>query len=289
MTGPIRIRNSEIAKFMRCKRSWYLEYGRGLRRRPVQKLFPGTYDTGTAVHVGLAAYYRGEDPTYAIDAFERETEASLHPQADTGQWSKSFEMARRMVGAYTVWVAENGIDVGETTLTIEQELEAEIMPGVVLYGTPDRVKKNRAGHILVEDWKTGVIDRPFQMENDWQLLNYYLLVSSNYDDPMVGVQHRRLKRSMHTAAAKSPQFAVHTASVRPSRLDVHRRHVENVVTELLQYRQKVAAGADPVFTYTPHRMPNNCNWDCAFADVCAQMDDGDDWEYTVEELYTNET
>jgi len=283
----IRIRNSEIAKFLRCKRSWYLEYYKDKEPKAGLRSTPATYDVGTGVHVGLHAYYDNRDVSGALTDHIEGVVSQFTEATDHGEWDKAFRQMRAMCYAYEGWVAQDGLDINETTVSLETELTYDIPElDCQVFGTPDHLKEWR-GFLIVEDWKTGDIGRVFQMENDWQLLNYGLMAAQKFPDlPLVYARHRRLNRSLHTARVTKPQFAEHRVSFDKDRLDVHKRHLDTVCSEIISYRMMLDSGLDPVNLCTPNRMPMSCNWDCAFKDVCAVMDDGtDSWQELLSENF----
>jgi RecB family exonuclease len=278
-----QIRNSEIAKYLRCQRSWMLGYHQGLEPDWGQRVTPRTYDTGSAAHAGLRAYYEGRNPADGIREYQLECYDNLSPKADILAWSKIFDMAQAMVAHYPAWLDDEGLDIAETTLSLEAQMELPLGTflgdEVIIYGTPDRIVRTGSG-IVVEDWKTGDIDRPFMMESDWQLLNYMLMAEHKFGEAPVAARHRRLKRSMHTARAKTPQYSQEQVNFNRDRLAVHRQHLEKTVTDMVRKMQELEAGADEVYACTPVRI-GQCSWDCSFTPVCSMMDDGADYEYVL--------
>ncbi len=283
----LRLRNSELAKFMRCKRTWYLAYKRGLEPDWGRRLKPRTFDVGNAVHKGLFGYFSGEDPVAHIEAFREEMYDQLHVNADMKKWESTFKMALAMVEHFPAWLEETGLEVASETVTLEERLEISLGEfhgfEVTLHGQPDRVRRIPSG-LIISDWKTGDISRPFLFESDWQLLNYIMMVRTIEGEMPIGAEHIRLNRSMHTARAKAPQYAHHMVTVPEHRLRTHWNHVRTVVDELVSMRLRIDAGEDPVFACTPNRL-TTCSWDCSFTDVCPMMDDGADWEYVLNEEF----
>lgn len=273
---------------MRCQRSWMLGYYRnlqpdwGLRRTPV------SFDTGNIVHAGLGGYYLGDHSAphaeRAIHAFRDNLYSKLAEEADMKAWDKSVLMAERMVEAYIIWVEDNGLDVGEDTIEVETRMTMPLgnVHGydVYLHGQPDRLVNTPSG-MVIEDWKTGDIKRQFLMESDWQLLNYIMMSRFNHGAMPVGARHRRLNRSMHTAAAKADQFAQHHVSVNELRLSNHYQHVMHQVDLLVSKKIQLDEGLDPTLGCTPNRN-TQCSWDCSFKEVCPLMDDGADFEYILD-------
>lgn len=283
----LRVRNSELAKFMRCPRSWYLAYYRNLEPDWSRRIHPQSFDTGNAAHAGLFGYFNDEDPVAHIEAHRDELYAELHPQADMKAWDKTYEMAHRMVEHFPAWLEETGLEHGSETVTLEERLEISVGNfhgyDVTLHGQPDRIRRTAAG-LIISDWKTGDVDRPFLMESDWQLLNYIMMSRTLHGEMPVGAEHVRLKRSMHTARAKSAQYGHHMVSVPEHRLRTHWQHVHNTIDRMIRLRVRLDEGASPVFEPTPNRL-TTCSWDCSFTDVCPLMDDDGDWQYLLQEEF----
>ena len=285
------IRNSELTLFMRCQRSWMLSYYRQLQPDWKLRTEPKVYDVGNFVHAGVGGYYLGDhDLDRGLEDMGQlrdETYAKLNPDSNMRTWDKTYEMAERMLFAYTHWVEDNGLDVGEETFAVEERLSLNLgtIKGytVHLHGQPDRIVRTPSG-LVVEDWKTGPTERPFLLEGDWQLLNYVMMAQETYGEPVLGARHRRMKRSMHTARSKSQQFAQHPVSFSQDRLATHREHVMVQVNLMVDKTISLNEGIDPVTGATPNRN-SNCNWDCAFTNVCPQMDDGDDYEYLLHDSF----
>ena len=282
MTATRYIRNSEVGKFQRCMRSWYLGYHRNFEPNWGQRKFPATYDTGTAVHAGLQAHYLGQDPIAAIDLHAAEVEAHLDPMADEKAWAKVWKMAKAMVEHYPAWLDAEGHDIGEETISLETQMEIEIVPGIVLYGTPDRIVRTPMG-IIVEDWKSvSRIERPFMLESNWQLLNYLMFAKMAFPgENIIGARHRQFNRSMHTARATAPQYGQHMVHFVERRLEHHFRMMREVAVRMANMHEIMDWSDVPELDALPTHI-GQCSWDCSFASVCTLMDDGGDWEAVLE-------
>ena len=290
----IRVRNSEIDKFKRCPRSWYLSYYRNMELDAGQRKTPHNYDIGTAAHVGLRAHYEGKNPKAAIDEHAATTIDGLHPMADLDAWNKAFDKAQAMVEHYPAWLDDEGLDLAEETLSLETEMSLTVSAlgdrqdvEVNVYGTPDRVVRPPAG-LVIEDWKTVQrVERPFMMESNWQLLNYMLFARAKFpNEPIVGARHRQLVRSLHTGRAKAPQYAEHFVSFSEARVDHHFEELHSVLHRMVEARE-VAFNVVPaeVPVAFPPTLINQCTWDCNFHDVCSLMSDGGDWEFILDTNY----
>jgi len=285
--NELLIRNSELTLFMRCQRSWMLSYYNKLQPDWALRTEPKVYDVGNFVHAGVGGYYLGghdiDRGLLDMEQLRDETYDKFGPHVNLRSWDKTYEMSERMLFAYTHWVEDHGLDIGEETHAVEERLSLHLgnIRGfdVYLHGQPDRVVRTENG-LIIEDWKTGPTERPFLLESDWQLLNYVTMAQETYGEPVLGARHRRMKRSMHTARSKSQQFAQHHVSFSPQRLATHRKHVMIQVNLMVDKTIALNEGLDVVTGCTPSRT-SNCNWDCAFTNVCPMMDDGDDYQYVL--------
>lgn len=68
MTDPIYVSYSQIHDWLLCRHRWYLRYGLGIK--PIEK--PRPMDLGSAVHAGLAAFFRGDYAQSGIAEWESE-------------------------------------------------------------------------------------------------------------------------------------------------------------------------------------------------------------------------
>lgn len=278
----LRIRNSEVAKFKRCQRAWYVSYYLGLEKAYGARTFPASFDTGNAVHAGLEAYYLGGLAADGINRHKAEMYETFAVDADIKAWDKVYKMAHAMVEHYPSWVDGEGLDIGESTLSVEKQIEFPCADAIVTC-KPDRLVETHRG-LVIEDWKTGKIDRPYMFEGDWQMLNYGVAAWMETGEVPFGARHRRLNRSMHTAAAKAPQYAEHYVVFSEERLLMHIKHLERAVENIIVKRNSLNDGADPVIACPPNRL-TTCNWDCNAQEICSLMDDQGDWQYVLVDEY----
>ena len=60
MSEPIRVSNSEIQMWLKCRRRWYLSYYE--KWRPRDPVVTGALALGSRVHAALEVYYKGHGP-----------------------------------------------------------------------------------------------------------------------------------------------------------------------------------------------------------------------------------
>lgn len=290
----IRIRQSEITKFLRCKRSWYLGYYLGLEPDWSERVKPRSYDVGNAVHAGLKAYYLGGTVQEGIDQWWAEVSANLAEHADMKEWEKTLREARATAGYFPTWAASVGDESGEETVLVEEELKAEVLTyrgyRVLVHGTPDRIIRDSVG-LQVLDWKTvSTIDAKPGLVTNWQLWTYATLVAIVLNEIPYRARHVDIKRSMHTARAKGPFVLEHEIPLSRIQLDNHWIHLTQIVKQIVDTRLALDEGGDENHHFQCVPSPNmNCSWDCSFNEICPMMDDGSDYEHVLSVRYRPRT
>lgn len=278
------IRSSEVSKFMRCRRSWWLTYHAGqggLGLTPV-KWESGIRDLGTMVHAGVQAYYTGGDPVAHI--IEQRTrhmagESPLMPTYDE-KWLKNYELAIIMLEGYVDWVAATGADVGESTVLVEERIITRIGEfrgdEVHLAGKPDRlVRDDVTGALILEDTKSVQTVEPPVLSINTQLLNYATILRLEGYGTVAEMRHNMLKKVKRTAKATPPFYARESVPLNEEMYDAHWRHLTSVLDELVHACQRVEAGEDWHVVCPPNPQPQ-CSWDCDFLGPCPMFDDGSD-------------
>lgn len=183
----LKISNSELRKFKRCRRSWWLTYYR--RLTPIYDGV-GPLSIGNMLHHTLEGYYAttNRDPeTYdwgsRLDEYaqvrldDERLPEHLHPQMQT-----DLELCRIMLSGYFVWLQDDGADSDVDVLSAEQEVETflgEILgEDVSLIGKLDiRARLKSTGQRVMIDHKSvqNLADLPKTGELDEQLRTYGLL------------------------------------------------------------------------------------------------------------------
>lgn len=288
----MKIRYSETAAFRRCRRKWYNAYVLNLTNEasPEQKFSraPGTNATGTYVHGLLEAHYKGDDPAALLALYD----AAIDDESQyAAEWQESLNLAWIMFTGYVDWTADEGVDQGEETVATELTLEYEILPGVFVTGTIDRLVYDKTwDRYIVEDYKTvATLDKGQQFQVDTQLLTYALLARKNGYPTLSAARHTMLRRVKRTARAKPPFYGRAELEFNDDQLAAHERALRATVQDMMDVRGWTGIGNpdDPLFVYpSPTK---DCSWDCPFLGICAAHDDGSDIDGLREALYTVRT
>lgn len=295
MTDLLRLSNSEIAAYRRCKRKWYL--GTYRRLRPRASDAPGSsLHIGNLVHDALAEYYAsGVDPvSYAEGTIDAES-AGL-PEAH-----KEFEKERGLVSAmlsgYLEWLEETGADGDLRILGAETRVEVKLVPGVNLLAKLDApVERISDGAKLALEHKTTQsLEQPLPLlKLDSQFLTEHLArflhameegaTAAEAYDQCHGILWNALRKVKRTASAKPPFYARIDVPHNIHELRNHWRHVLAAASEIQVATLALDAGADhhKVAPPTPQR---DCTWSCPFFKVCVMHDDGSDVEGAIQALY----
>lgn len=287
MTSPLRIRNSEIAAFRRCRRKWYNSFVLNLTNEatPDQQFSrpPGTNATGTFCHTLLEAHYCGDD-TFALLGALRDEVRECAPEETADEWLESLALAEIMFDGYRDWVTEEGLDQGEETLFTEHDLEWEIFPGVFVTGKVDRIVRDTTwDRTIIEDYKTvQTLEKGPQFQVDTQLLTYVLLANKN-GIACNDARHTMLRRVKRSARAKPPFYARAEVTFSDEQLANHEDALRSTVYDMLAVRRLTNNGMKGLCYPNPTR---DCSWDCPFVQICAAHDDGSDIEGLRAELFT---
>lgn len=300
----MKISNSELRAFKRCRRKWWLAYYRKLRLR---KDGVGPLSVGNMVHCPLELYYA--DPQRDPETFDWETPLAAHVEARLAspdfpeqlheQMLADYELVKIMLRGYFEWLAEEGADSEIEIIAAEREIEAfmGVIEGeeVWLMGKLDAEAKLRSdGRRVFVDHKSvqTMSDLPKTGPLDEQLKTYGLLqrleaVAENDLERTfaTGGVWNMLRKVKRTARSNPPYYG--RASVSHN-VEVYRnfqRRVWGEVRDIIVVRRALDAGGDhQVEAYAnPTR---DCSWDCAFFLVCGQFDDGSDVESVVQTEYT---
>jgi hypothetical protein len=182
-----KVSNSELRKFKRCRRSWWLTYYRGLRYR---KDGVGAFSVGNMVHHPLEMFYSTPDRDPATFDWERHLDEHAQsrlnderfPEHLAGGMQADLELARIMLRGYFEWLQEDGADSELEILAAEEEVEAYLGQvlghDVSLIGKLDvQARLRTTGDRVFVDHKTvqNLTDLPKVGELDEQQRTYGLL------------------------------------------------------------------------------------------------------------------
>lgn len=123
-----KVSNSELRKFKRCRRAWWLTYYRKLRQ---VRDGVGPLSIGNMIHYPLEMYY--SDPDRDPATFDWETHLDRHaqerlederlPEHLHGAMQDDLELARIMLRGYFEWLQDDGADSELRILAAEEEVE----------------------------------------------------------------------------------------------------------------------------------------------------------------------
>jgi len=279
---PLKLSNSELRTFKRCRRQWYLGYFLKWQTQPANRAATGAAELGTRIHTALEAHYgHGLNPLDALRVLYDLAYQDLPTFRDELIKERSYAMT--MVEGFLDWSTEEGIDVDMKIVDVERvvELEQETDLGpVVLRGKLDQlIERYSDGAILFRDWKTvGTLSRADGLILDEQMRFYTMLLTlSNPDIRVDGGLYTMLLRSKRTARAAGPFYAQHEVAY--NRYDVESMLLRSlaVAEEILAVINKLEAGKDHRRVVFPSP-GDHCRWSCPFEKMCPMMDDGSRWE-----------
>lgn len=298
--GKMKVSNSELRKFKRCRRSWWLSYYRGLTPR---KDGVGPLSLGNMIHHPLELYYA--QPVRDPEAFNWETPLAVYVEARLadpdlpdhlhGQMLDDYELVKIMLRGYFEWLAEEGADSEIHVLAAEREIEAflETIDGVDVWliGKLDtEVEMKADGRRAFMDHKSAanMTDLPKMGQKDEQFLTYGLLqrlealAEGRTEDRFAnGGVWNILRKVKRTATAKPPFYGRAGVSHNDEAYRNFYARVWGEVRDMLAVRANLDAGGNHHVEAYPNPT-RDCSWDCPFVSICPQFDDGSDVESVIE-------
>lgn len=286
-------RQSEIKKFKRCPRSWWLNYkidGTGYETAPSTSPQSGQRDVGTLVHACLDAYYKGA--TDPLEPIQWERSYAIHDGYHSAEWERDvFTLARIMVEGYIDWLQQEGYDSGERTLFVEQQLEVPIGrirgEDVVLTARIDRIVEDvLTSEPIIEDSKTvqSMDQVGLQLNVDDQGLTYCILAKAALKLDVHRFRHNMLRKVKRGPQSKPPYYGRHEVRYNDEQLDNAWLHLVVVVDKMVEALQELSLPGSRTHHYVAYPNPTkDCTWDCGFINICPMMDDGSDWRGALTE------
>lgn len=304
----LRLSNSEMKEYRRCKRKWYLSTYRRLGKLAPD--LPGEpLSIGNVVHDALAAYYESRQPRKrkVIDPVAWAEQQYAVRIQEVPQYAESLEKERQlttiMLQGYLEWLEETGADADLRIVGAETMVEVVIVPesehgsAVHLISKLDApVERISDGAKLVLEHKTvGSLDRPLEtLKLDTQLLSEHLArflhdmeAGASADeayDQCQGVLYNMLRKVKRSATAKPPFYGREDIIHNRYELRNHWRHVLAVAREIQATTKALNAGGDHHTLCAPNPT-RDCSWDCDFFKVCVMFDDGSNAEGALNALY----
>ncbi len=268
------IRQSDIQTFLDCKRRFKQEVLDALEFDYAEGPRPWTTaDIGTAVHEALGAYYQGKNWKRAITMWGKK-QWPEGPPADA-----DLDLVRIMVEGHIEDLADDGKDIGEETVAVEEEVMATIKDvsgwTVRVWGRVDRLIVTADGQKIIDDWKT-VGPLTSTLDYIQQLGRYAVLIRHARGwraDRVRSTQIRKVKRTKDGPFYARPWL--------PLNEDAYAEHARNLRAQLTDI---VEAITDPDYVWYEH-VTGECSWKCRTSDICKALQQGDDTEMMVELHY----
>lgn len=271
---------SAMAKFRRCRRSWWLTYVEGWSVRPEMAPVTGVALMGTRIHTALEAFYGyGVD---AVDALNHLYEQLILERPDREKdLTGERDTAVIMVSGYLDWAAENGLDeeyeVIETERTLDVPLQLTNGEMAVISGKLDQIVRRTFDEArLAWDWKTvGSLQKADLLVLDEQMRVYSALLALQSPDERVdGALYTMLLRSKQTARATGPFYEQVHVRYNSAEHESILIRVKGTLDDMERTTRQLKAGVDHRLVAYPNPMTDRCNWDCPFKNVCPLFDDG---------------
>lgn len=318
--GVRLVSNSEVQTFKDCPRRWWLAWHRGLK--PRRRQVAGARDTGTRIHVALAALYTPNAASNsAVPALMRAqiedrreidrqlSAAQFHENgdelisvlnADYDKLLKAFDLEHAMLEGYLEWIQETGIDQHLEVLSVEQRIEVDFCDGdaasargwrfpVRLLAKLDaRVRNALTGAIKFIDHKTvGSLHDPTLGINQ-QMLHYHVVeeLAGAPDAPRAeGALYNMLRKVKRTRASKPPYYARIPVDHNRFELVNYTAQLVGAIGRIELAEMTLEAHPETHHAIVPPRPSRNCVWKCDFFRVCRMFDDGSRVEAAIEEYY----
>lgn len=276
--GVIDIRQSAIQTFLDCRRHFYWAYMRGLEYDYAVGPRPATTaDVGSAVHAGMAAWYRAKGDIWHAGVRPWLLEDGNWPDGDIPD-NLDLDLVRIMLEGHISDLAESGDDIGETTVAVEEAVVAEVKSvsgwTVRVHGRIDRRVETDDGLRIIDDLKSV---GPFAEVDTYlpQLMRYSLLVRQATGwraDRVRTTQIRRVKRT-----GDGPFYQRLWVPVNEDMYEAAAASLRGTLRDIVQCIE--AEGP-----WYEHRT-GECGWKCRVEDICRAQVRGDDPEIIVDIHY----
>lgn len=296
MSGPNRaarrrrVSGSEFKTFRRCKRQWWLTYGRGFRTPTVKD---GALTLGSLTHLGQEFLYEGGTLDAALDAIRDDVMEKLPLAVDQDAWLKQGYDAQNFIVGYEEWLRSTGADQRFEHIASEEELEMPLttMPDGtewVLMGKLDRRVYDRMTEMKrFMDFKSVATFDGFTAlaPRDEQFPTYEMLLRHNYPgERVMGGLWRMIRKVKRARDGDGDFFRDYEVSFNEQFLESVRQRYVSMAYEMHDIERRMASGE--LHNYAVYPTPTfTCSWDCQFVVVCDMFDDGSRVESALQELY----
>jgi hypothetical protein len=270
----IVVTHSDLAAFLRCRRSWALGY---LYDYNLPEVGWGALSLGSRVHAALEVTYKtGKDPVLVHQALAElavaQAEEDGAPPWGMDQLYQDVTVGRACLEGWKIWQEESGADHGLDVVSVEQKLEAPILDGkVLLRGKVDLLRRRVSdGALIIDDWKTtgqwhaGLREK---LERSYQHYVYLVLVSMlNPEMPIQESWYTVIKKSQRNMGfAAVERFRVPGTT----RAAGHKlRQIEMIAQDMIDEVERIKV--DPERMYPSP--DESCRW-CDYRKPCETWDD----------------
>ena len=282
----MRISNSEIQTWKRCRRKWWLAHYRQLRKRRNLDAPRRPLQVGDLVHRALEFYYTPEHykNVEAGDVLNElknmvDQEVLLNPTF-VEDIQANGDYARVMLEGYFDWLEEEGGDAHLEIVAPEQTVQTILkLPqrDVTFMGKLDvRVHNHEINaRQFIETKTVGSFDQFIATSHlNEQLFTYHLLEyldtlndeNATHSDGVILNMIRRVKR---TSTAKPPFYKRKTIHKNKDELRAFYKRTWEVVADISRARTELDLTSDdahPVKMYPT--VDGSCTWGCDFFLVC---------------------
>jgi PD-(D/E)XK nuclease superfamily len=308
--SQIAISQSEMVKWVRCRRTWFLQYYLGYRLASENPV--GTRQLGTRVHTALEAHYGYQIDPIAVLAIIYRLAIEQAPESEQ-ELRKEHELAVIMVSGYLEWVNTEAKDAQLQVVSVEADVKVALpgVPGVLLRARMDQVVRDlQTGFLSWLDHKTAdgfdshhllELNGQFKFYSLVQLMAAGIPIDGSPPPPgvpvVMGGKINTLRRVKRTEKSKPPYYDRDDIRYSPeviiSTLAKTRRICAEIMAareelDYLYLRQPQLNGEWPPTLEMinevqrsilfPNQMPRDCSWSCPFSSgLCIAMDDGSDW------------
>jgi PD-(D/E)XK nuclease superfamily len=290
------ISQSEIAKWDRCRRAWFISYYLGfvLNDEPPT----GNRLLGIRIHTALEGWYGYQLDPLMVLQFLYTIEIEAHPEFE-GELRAEWEMARAMVEGYLEWVDAEGKDAGLAVVHTEAEVQVPLANGVILRARLDQVVRREIdGALLFLDHKTAASFT----QHEFLALNPQFRIYSLIQQlaargqpgaPVVaGGMINTLRRVKRTGRSQPPYYARDEFRFNDEIMASTWLRLVKITSEIAEARRALdwayseAGGRGDLAVVNslqrhllrPTPIVGDCDWRCELASgLCLAMDDGSDW------------
>lgn len=268
---------SDLGVFSQCRRRWWLQTYRKLRRLDEPPVGPLPF--GSRVHSALEAYYDGtvDSPADAWSQLMAHEFAVADANGNpfTEALDKESKLGHRMLEGYMEWLEAEGEDAYWEVVEVEKQLHhwlelpvdidgIEHVVSVLMRGKLDRKKRRITdGAVYVDDFKTMQnFGEPalLSLEKSPQGPMYLMLEEAQAPQEQwsAGVVYTLLRKVLRGPTSKPPFFKRLTIDISPAMKEAYRVRLHGAVETLASARVRLDRGQDPhrVAFFQP-------GWQCA--------------------------